>query len=69
MDAKRHDDAIFEYSAALSLDPTDPQDLLIKRSKAYVANGSWENGLKDANKVRPFPLHGLDLVSDVIIRR
>jgi hypothetical protein len=52
--AQRDDDAISEYSLALSLDPTSPQDLLIKRSKAYVAKGSCENGLQDANKVCPF---------------
>jgi hypothetical protein len=52
--AQRDDDAISEYSLALSLDPTSPQDLLIKRSKAYVAKGLWENGLKDADQVRLF---------------
>ena len=50
----RRDDAISEYSLALSLDPTSPQDLFVKRSKAYVAKGLWENGLNNANKVRPF---------------
>ena len=53
MRARRHDDAISKYSLALSLDPTSPQGLLIKRSKAYVSKGVWENGLQDADKVRP----------------
>ncbi|KAF8548528.1 hypothetical protein OG21DRAFT_750496 [Imleria badia] len=49
--AGRHDEAIAEYSAVLSLNPASPQGLLIKRSKAYVAHGLWENGLQDANRV------------------
>ena len=56
MHAGRHDDAICAYSDLLSLNPTSPQGLLIKRSRAYVAKGVWENGLKDANKVCPFPV-------------
>ena len=68
MHARRHNEAISEYSTALSLDPTLPQGLLIKRSKAYVAGGLWENGLKDANKVSPFLLRRLVLVDDIIIR-
>ena len=68
MDAQRHKVAISEYSAALSLDPTLPQGLFIKRSKAYVASGLWENGLKDANEVLPFLLRRLVLVDGIIIR-
>ena len=48
---RRSDDAVSHYSAALALDPASPQDLLIKRSKAYLAGGSWEVALDDANKV------------------
>ena len=33
----RSDDDVPHYSAALALDPASPQDLLIKRSKAYSA--------------------------------
>ena len=51
--ARRHNEAISEYSLALSLDPTSPQGLFIKRSRACVARGLWENGLQDADKVRP----------------
>ena len=68
MDVRRHNKAIYEYSAALSLDPTSPQGLLLKRSKAYVARGLWENGLRDADKVRPFLSRRLVLVDGIIIR-
>ncbi|KAF8132461.1 hypothetical protein EV363DRAFT_1295913 [Boletus edulis] len=48
--AQRHDEATSEYSAALSLDPTSP-DLFIKRSKTYLAKGSWKDALNDADEV------------------
>lgn len=54
--AQRHDKAIYHYSAALSLPiPTSPlaQRIRIKRSKASVAEGLWEDALNDANEVRP----------------
>ena len=54
VNAQKYDEAISEYSAALSFDPEAPQDLLIKRSKAYVALGEWADALGDANKVRCF---------------
>ena len=50
MRAGRHDDAIFQYSAVLSLNLTALQGL-IKRSKAYIASGLWVNALNDANQV------------------
>ncbi|KAF8139679.1 hypothetical protein EV363DRAFT_1310308 [Boletus edulis] len=49
--AGRHDEAVAAYSAALSLEPSSQQGLLIKRSKAYVAGDLLDNGLKDANEV------------------
>ncbi|KAF8549946.1 hypothetical protein OG21DRAFT_523577 [Imleria badia] len=49
-DAERHDDAIAQYSAALSLDPATPQGVLIKRSKVYMAKGLWENALDDTSQ-------------------
>ena len=52
MSAERHSDAISHYSAALSFDPTVPQGLFIKRSKAYIAMRFWEGALNDADKVR-----------------
>ena len=54
MNAQQYDVAIPQYSAALSLNPPSPQALLIKRSKAYVAGGLWNDALDDANKVRQF---------------
>jgi len=54
MSAVRHDDAISHYSAALSFDPSVPQGLFIKRSKAYIATGLWGEALNDANKVLLF---------------
>ena len=62
MSAEQHDDAISQYSAALSLDPAAPQPLFIKRSKAYIAMGWWEAALNDANTVRPFDSRRLILV-------
>jgi hypothetical protein len=56
VDAQRHDDAITQYSVALSLNPAVRQDLLIKRSRVYVAKGLWEDALDDTNQVRHFCL-------------
>ena len=50
--AQRHDDAIIQYSVALSLDLPIPY-VFIKRSKVYMAKGLWEEALHDANQVRP----------------
>lgn len=46
-----HDEAIEQYSVALSLDPSTAHGLFLKRSKARAQKGSWEDALKDANKV------------------
>ena len=54
MDAGRYDVAIADYSTALSLGSSPPQSILIKRSKACVATGSWTQALDDANRVRLF---------------
>ena len=51
MNAWKYDEAISRYSEALSLNPTAPQCLFIKRSRVYIAKGSWEDALSDANKV------------------
>ena len=53
-DAQRHDEAVSHYSTALSLDPSSPQSVLIKRSKTYLEIGSWELALDNANQVRSF---------------
>ncbi|KAF8557067.1 TPR-like protein [Imleria badia] len=50
-DAHQHDEAITQYSIALSLNPVIPQGVLMKRSKVYIAKGSWEDALEDANKI------------------
>ncbi|KAF8550490.1 hypothetical protein OG21DRAFT_1513946 [Imleria badia] len=49
-DAQRYDEAISHYTTALSLNLPSPQYLLIKRSKAYLATGSWKHVLDDANQ-------------------
>lgn len=54
MKAQQYDEAISHYSAALSLDYTTPQALLIKRSEARAARGLWEDALSDANEVCHF---------------
>ncbi|KAG9310443.1 hypothetical protein JVU11DRAFT_9583 [Chiua virens] len=51
---QRHDNAIIQYSAALSLNPCVPQDILIRRSKAYMARGLWANAFDDTNHVLKF---------------
>ena len=61
-DAQRYDEAISCYSIALSLDSPSPPGILIKRSKARVATGSWEQALDDANQVHRFYLLGANLV-------
>ena len=57
--AERYDDAVSQYSAAIPLDPAAPEGLFIKRSKAYLAIGRWEDALNDANEVCSFVLSGL----------
>jgi len=66
MNSQRHDAAIFDYSAALSLDPAPRQGLLIKRSKAYVLRGSWENALNDANTVCSSVSRRVTLINGII---
>ena len=50
-DDSKPDKAIGYYSNALSLDPTDPSEILVKRSRALAVTGSWEGALIDAEKV------------------
>ena len=52
--AQRYEDAISLYTTALSLKPCSPQGILVKRSKIYMAIGSWEQALDDANQVHHF---------------
>ncbi|KAI6010023.1 hypothetical protein EDC04DRAFT_818826 [Pisolithus marmoratus] len=46
----KHDDAISQYSTALSLSPPSPVGLLIKRGTTRAAKGLWEDALLDANE-------------------
>ena len=62
LNAKRYDEAILQYTTALSLNPIALQDLLGKRSKAHASRGEWEDALNDANEVayiNLFPFHKL----------
>ena len=54
--AALYDEAVSQYTVALSLDPPSPRDLLIKRSKANVAIRKWNDALNDADQVVYFPL-------------
>jgi hypothetical protein len=56
MDAQRYNEAISHYSTALSLNSPSPHGILIKRSKACIATGSWNQALDDANQVHHFCL-------------
>ncbi|KAG6375322.1 hypothetical protein JVT61DRAFT_3550 [Boletus reticuloceps] len=51
VNAQKYNAAISLYTTALSLDLTTPQDIFIKRSKAYIAKGSWKEAMNDANEV------------------
>ncbi|KAF8549065.1 hypothetical protein OG21DRAFT_1488841 [Imleria badia] len=51
VDAQRFDDAISRYTTAFSLNLPSPQGILIKRSKAFLAMGSWKQALNDANLI------------------
>ncbi|KAF8556856.1 hypothetical protein OG21DRAFT_1482768 [Imleria badia] len=48
--SKKPEDAIIRYSTALSLNPSNPACLLVKRSKAQVMLGLWEDALRDADE-------------------
>ena len=54
MNAKEYDEAISQYTIALSLNPASPQQLLIKRSKSCAGKGLWKDALNDANEVAHF---------------
>lgn len=55
MKSKDHNGAIVQYSTALSLNPSNPVDLLVKRSNARAMLGLWEDALKDADDVWVLP--------------
>ena len=56
VNANEYDEAILQYTTALSLNPVALQDLLDKRSKAHASKGEWEDALNDANEVVHFSL-------------
>ena len=56
MNARQYDEAILQYTTALSLNPTTTQNLLGKRSKANAGKGEWEDALNDANEVAQYNL-------------
>ena len=49
--SEEHDNAIACYTSALSLKPSNPMDILVKRSKARASKKSWKDALSDANEV------------------
>ncbi|KAI6022110.1 hypothetical protein EDC04DRAFT_2607015 [Pisolithus marmoratus] len=57
----KHDDAITQYTAALSLNPPSRVGLLIKRSRALAAKGLWKDALQDAGEaVEVDPIRGYE---------
>ena len=52
-----HDKAIGRYTSALSLDHSDPIDILVKRSKARASKELWNDALMDADEVCPIVSH------------
>ena len=60
---EQHGGAVSHYPTSLVLKPATLQNLLIKRSKAYMAKGLWEEVLNDAKKVRFSVSHNLVLVN------
>ena len=49
--SKKPENAVIQYSTALSLNPSNPAALLVKRSKARAMLGSWGDALRDADEV------------------
>ena len=50
IDSQDLNEAIKQYSDALSLNPQNLSDILYKRSKAQSLVGSWQDSLLDADK-------------------
>ncbi|KAF8552370.1 hypothetical protein OG21DRAFT_145752 [Imleria badia] len=47
---KNPEDAMKQYSTALSLNPSSPAGLPVKRNKVRAMSGLWEEALKDADE-------------------
>ena len=60
---EQHGGAVSHYLTSLVVKPAMVQNLLIKRSKAYMAKGLCVEALNDANKVRCCMLHKVVLVN------
>ena len=43
--------AIAQYTSALSLDPSNPINILVKRSKALASKEKWKDAPTDVNHV------------------
>ena len=51
LDSGEYDNAIARYTSALSLDPSNPINILVKRSKALASKEKWQDALMDGNQV------------------
>ena len=60
---ERHAGTVSHYLASPVFKPATLQNLLIKRSNAYMAKGLWAEALNDANKVCCSVSHTLVLVN------
>lgn len=54
MDSQQHNEAIQDYSAALSIHPADTPGFFILRSKICMANSLWEEAIHEAQQVHQF---------------
>ena len=59
MKSGKAEEAVSSYTAALSLDTSNPAGLLVKRSRARAMQSSWEDALKDADEVPVFFLSSM----------
>ena len=50
LNAKQYDEAVSQYTVALSLDPASPYGLLMKRSNAWMGKNAREDALNDAKE-------------------
>lgn len=50
-EAEQYNDAIMQYSTALSLNPASPRDVFVKRSRVYMLKALWGDAIDDAKKV------------------
>ena len=60
---ERHGGAVSHDPTSLVVKPATLQNLLMKRSQAYMAKGLWVEALNDVNKVRCSVSYQLVLVN------